>query len=314
MRWCHPHKFSIIENKCEVKQEAKAVTGRFDFKQHRKRCDADMDRKYVSVILPTYNRARSIRGSMESILRQTYPHWELLVIDDGSTDHTEEIVSEIAGLDPRVHYHGQSQNRGVAAARNEGIRQARYEYIAFQDSDDIWKEDKLERQMRVFDEQPQVGMVYCAYEGTRQDGVTVQVPDRFIEIKNLQGNLYRQLLQQNVIGGPTAVIRRECLDNVGGFDETLTCLEDWELFLRIAQRYEIGYAEGPLLAADIHEGGVSSRVGGYFQARCMMVVQHRAALLEYGIFQQTVEQILMTAKDAGVLEKVAQMMQNMLAG
>lgn len=272
-----------------------------------------MNKKYVSVILPTYNRAHSIRRSIESILRQTYPHWELLVIDDGSTDHTEEIVAEVAVSDSRVHYYRQPQNRGVAAARNEGIRQARYGYIAFQDSDDIWKEDKLKKQMGIFDEQSQIGMVYCAYEGTRQDGITVQVPDGSIEIENLQGNLYWQLLQRNVIGGPTAVINKGCLDKVGGFDETLTCLEDWELFLRIAQMYEIGYVAESLLVVDIHADGVSSRVGGYFQARCKMIVQHKAALLEYGLFQQTVEQMLVMAKEAGVLGQVAQMLQSMLA-
>ena len=273
-----------------------------------------MDEKNVSIILPTYNRAHSIRKSMESILRQTYPHWELLVIDDGSTDHTEEIVAEIAASDARVHYYRQPRNQGVAAARNEGIRQARYAYIAFQDSDDIWKEDKLEKQMQVFGERPQVGMVYCAYEGVRQDGVTVRVPDSSVASENLQGNLYRQLLQRNVIGGPTAVIRKECVEQVGAFDEALTCLEDWELFLRIAKLYEIGYVKEPLLNADIHEGGVSSRVGGYFQARCMMIVRHKAALLKYGIFQQTVEQMLVMAKDAGVLGQVAQMLQSILAG
>ena len=273
-----------------------------------------MNRKNVSIVLPTYNRAHSISRSIESILQQTYPHWELLVIDDGSADNTEEIVADIAMSDSRVHYYRQPQNRGVAAARNEGIRQAQYKYIAFQDSDDIWQDDKLEKQMRVFDDQPQVGMVYCAYEGKRQDGSMLQVPDGSIATENLQGNLYKQLLQKNVIGGPTVVIRKECLCNVGVFDETLTCLEDWELFLRIAKEYEIGYVKDSLLVADIREGGVSSRVGGYFQARCIMVIRHKTALLEYGMFQQTVEQILMMAKEAGVLEQVAKMMQSMLAG
>lgn len=272
------------------------------------------DLRYVSIILPTYNRAHSIRRSIESILRQTYSHWELLVIDDGSADHTEEIVAEIAALDSRVRYYRQPQNRGVAAARNEGIRQARYEYIAFQDSDDVWKEDKLEKQMRVFDEQPRVGMVYCAFEGEKRDGTRICIPEKSMGIENVQGNLYRLLLQRNVIDAPTVVIHRECLNRVGGFDETLTCLEDWELFLRIAREYEIGCVIEPLLISDIHNSGVSSRVGGYFQTRCMMIVQHKAALLEYGIFQQTVEQMLMMAKDAGVLEHVARMLQSMLAG
>lgn len=277
------------------------------------RRDADLDEKYVSIILPTYNRAHSIVKSIESILHQTYPYLELLVIDDGSSDHTEEIVTEIAASDSRVCYYKQPQNRGVAAARNEGIRQAQYGYIAFQDSDDVWKEDKLEKQMRVFDDQPKIGMVYCPFEGEKQDGTKVRIPSSSMGIENLQGNMYRLLMQRNVIDAPTVVIRKECLDKVGGFDETLTCLEDWELFLRIAKEYEIGYAADTFLISDIHNSGVSSRVGGYFQARCMMIVKHKTALLEYGIFQQTVEQILMMAKEAGALEQVARMMQSMLA-
>ena len=273
-----------------------------------------MDEKYVSIILPTYNREHSISRSVESILRQTYPHLELLVIDDASEDRTEEIVADFAASDERVHYFRQPHNSGVAAARNEGIRRAKYAYVAFQDSDDIWGADKLEKQMRVFEHRPDVGMVYCAFEGTKQDGTTVRIPDRSMPEENLQGNLYKLLLQRNVIDAPTVVIRKECLDKVGGFDETLTCLEDWELFLRIAKEYEIGYAADALLISDIHNSGVSSRVGGYFQARCAMIVNHKAALLEYGIFQQTVEQMLMTAKDAGVLEPAAQMLQSMLAG
>lgn len=271
-----------------------------------------MDLRYVSIILPTYNRAHSIRRSIESILRQTYPHWELLVIDDGSADHTAEIMAEIVSSDSRVHYYRQPHNRGAAAARNEGIRQAQYEFVAFQDSDDIWKDDKLEKQMKVFEDQPRVGMVYCAFEGEKQDGTRVRIPESSISVEDLQGNMYGLLLQRNVIDAPTVVIRKECLDRAGGFDETLTCLEDWELFLRIAREYEIGYAADTFLISDIHNSGVSSRVGGYFQARCMMVVQHKAALLEFGIFQQTVEQILMMAQDAGVMDQVAQMLQSML--
>lgn len=273
-----------------------------------------MDDKYVSIILPTYNREHSIGRSIESILRQTYPYWELLVIDDASEDRTEEIVVDIAVSDERVHYYRQPRNSGVAAARNEGIRLAKYVYVAFQDSDDIWEEDKLEKQMLVFERQPGVGMVYCAFEGTKQDGTTVRIPSRSMPEEDLQGDLYKLLLQRNFIGAPTAVIRKECLDKVGGFDETLSCLEDWELFIRIAKEYEIGYAADTFLLADLHNSGVSSRVGGYFQARCAMIVKHKEALLEYGIFQQTVEQMLMTAKDAGVLEQAAQMLQSMLAG
>lgn len=277
-----------------------------------------MVEKYVSIVLPTYNRAYSILKSIESVLQQTYQYWELLVIDDGSTDNTREIVAAIVASDARVHYYRQPSNKGVAAARNEGIRQAKYEYIAFQDSDDIWKENKLEKQMKLFEDKPEIGMVYCSYEGVKADGTKVMIPDLSVGIHNLQGWMYSRLLIGNVIGGPTAVVRKACLEEcqIQGqfFDENLTCLEDWELFLRVAKKFEMGFVAEPLLIADIHEGGVSSRVGGYFHAKCVMVARHKEAMLEYGIFNQVVEQIFVMAKQAGILEQVMKMLEHCLGG
>lgn len=268
----------------------------------------------VSIILPTYNRAHCIGTAVESIISQTYPAWELLVIDDGSTDDTEEIIAGYTAADERVRYCRQPQNRGVSAARNEGIRQAGYHYIAFQDSDDVWHPDKLEKQMRIFAERPETGLVYCAIRGTRRDGSPVRIPDAALDREVLQGNLYGLLLQGNVIDCPAAVIRRTYVEKCGGFDETLTCLEDWELFLRIAAEYEIGYVDEALVDSDIHNEGVSSHAGGYFEARCRMIALHRKALLEYGLFDGVVERMFLTAKSAGVLEQVAKMLQSLLAG
>lgn len=277
-----------------------------------------MVEKYVSIVLPTYNRAYSILKSIESVLQQTYQYWELLVIDDGSTDNTREIVAAIVASDARVHYYRQPSNKGVAAARNEGIRQAKYEYIAFQDSDDIWKENKLEKQMKLFEDKPEIGMVYCSYEGVKADGTKVMIPDLSVGVHNLQGWMYSSLLVGNVIGGPTAVVRKDCLEEcrIQGqfFDENLTCLEDWELFLRIARKFELGFVAEPLLIADIHDGGVSSRVGGYFHAKCVMIARHKEALLEYGIFNQVVEQMFVMAKQAGILEQVMKMLEHCLGG
>lgn len=266
----------------------------------------------VSIILPTYNRAYCIQRAVDSVRCQTWPEWELIVVDDGSSDGTEEIIAGYAAPDDRIHYHRQPNNRGVSAARNEGIRQARYEYIAFQDSDDVWHADKLEKQMRVFTENPGIGLVYCAMQGTGQDGSVIRIPDAAMDERLLRGNLYGLLLQGNVIDAPTAVIRKSCVEKCGGFDETLSCLEDWELFLRIAGKYEIGYVDESLVDSDIHNEGVSSRVGGYFEARCRMIAMHRKALLEYGLFDRVVERLFLMAKEAGVLEQVSKILQNML--
>lgn len=266
----------------------------------------------VSIVLPTYNRSYCIRRAVESVLCQTWRDWELIVVDDGSTDGTEEIIAGCMASDNRVRYHRQPQNRGVSAARNAGIRQARYEYIAFQDSDDVWRADKLEKQMRLFAERPEVGLVYCAIQGTRQDGSSIRIPAADMDSGLLQGNLYGFLLQGNVIDCPTAVMRRACTEQCGGFDESLSCLEDWELFLRIAGAYEIGYVDEVLVDSAVHNEGVSSHAGGYFEARCRMIAGHRKALLDYGLFDRVAERLLMQAKEAGVLEQVAKMFQAML--
>lgn len=267
----------------------------------------------VSIILPTYNRAYCIERSIDSVLRQTYQEFELWIIDDASIDGTEELVDKFVKADNRVRYFRQPTNRGVAAARNEGIRRSQCFCVAFQDSDDVWKADKLEKQMRVLEEQPDVGLVYCTFEGRKKDGTLIHVPDDSMERSALQGDMYRLLLQGNVIDAPTAVVRRKCLEQCGLFDEELICLEDWELFLRIAKDWKIGYVDEALLLSDIHEGGVSSRVGGYFQARCRMIAAHRAALVEYGLFDQVVRQVLSMAKNVGALEQVTEMMERALS-
>ena len=112
----------------------------------------------VSIIIPTYNRANVIKRAIDSVLRQTYDSYEVVVVDDGSTDETESVIAGIQ--DARIRYIALKENQGVAHARNIGIREARYDYIAFLDSDDEWLLDKLELQMRLFQNSTEdIGMV-----------------------------------------------------------------------------------------------------------------------------------------------------------
>ena len=267
----------------------------------------EKEKEKVSIIIPTYNRAYCIERSIKSVLEQTYQEFELLIVDDGSSDNTQDVVNSIE--DERIRYVPMPENKGVAAARNEGIRQAAYEYIAFQDSDDVWKPDKLEKQMQVLCENLWAGMVYCAYEGHREDGNMVIVPDEQMPLYDKQGDIYHKLLCRNTIGAPTVLVRKECFLRAGLFCENMTCLEDWELFVRIAKDYEIVFMEEPLLIVHVKDGGVSSNVAGYFEARCYMIAQHREALLQSGLFNKVVEDVLLMAKDAGVLEAVNKLLQ-----
>lgn len=261
----------------------------------------------VSVIIPTYNRKNVIENSIQSVLNQTYPDFELLIIDDGSTDDTKELIDEIK--DPRLRYIRLPENKGVAAARNVGIAEAKYDYIAFQDSDDLWMETKLEKQMKVISENPDIGLVYCPYECRKANGQLLTVPDDSIPLQEKQGNIYRYMLLRNTIGTPTALLRKECLMKTGGFCEGLTCLEDWELFLRFTQCYDVAFLTEALVFANLSTDGVSHNISGYYEARCHMLTTHKEALLQYGIFSDVTREILESAERLGILPQVSGMLQ-----
>lgn len=261
----------------------------------------------VTIIIPTYNRAAVLEDSIQSVLNQTYTEYELLIIDDGSTDNTETVISRIH--DNRLRYIKMPENRGVAAARNEGIRQAKYSYIAFQDSDDYWKKEKLEKQMAYLAGKPEIALLYCPYECRKADGSIINVPDSNIPLSEKQGNIYKYMLRRNTIGTPGVLLRRECLDKTGLFCEDLTCLEDWELFLRISKYYEIGFQDEPLIKVNLSTDGVSHNISGYYAARCYMAAKHKDALLQYGIFSDVTKDILESAEKLGILSQVSQILQ-----
>ena len=198
----------------------------------------------VSVVLPSFNRAGTLGRAIHSVLTQTYGRFELLVVDDGSTDATESIVKGFA--DARVRYLRQDGNQGVAAARNRGMREALGELIAFLDSDDAWTPRKLERQVALLRSAPaQVGLVYCGVEVRDASGV------RSINLPAQRGYLFRTLLAGNVVHGCSGVVmRRTVFDLIGGFDETLTAIEDYDYWLRAAQFFAFDYVEEPLLVYD----------------------------------------------------------------
>jgi len=205
--------------------------------------------KKVSVIIPTYNRETFIQKALESVFAQTYQDFEIIVMDDGSTDATRDIVS---GLDKRVRYFYQ-ENKGIAGARNAGIMKSGGEFVAFLDSDDYWMPDKLERQIRLFNEHPEYGMVASCCASVRLDGS--------FRKKNRPGRsgwILRDLFTKNFIRTSSAVIRRESLDKTGLFDENLTECEEYDLWLRIAARYPVGFINESLAVYVDNPAGVST--------------------------------------------------------
>lgn len=199
----------------------------------------------ISVILPTYNRAKFLERSIASLLNQTYQDFEIIIVDDASIDSTSEIVERLSN--PKISYIRHSENKGAAAARNTGIRNANGKYIGFQDSDDEWLPNKLSKQMDVFENSTnRVGVVYCGTWLIRKNKKKyIMLPNR----KIYEGDIYSNLFRINFVDTPASVVRKECFEKAGLFDESLegACCEDWELWLRISKSYEFRYINEPLL-------------------------------------------------------------------
>jgi cellulose synthase/poly-beta-1,6-N-acetylglucosamine synthase-like glycosyltransferase len=184
----------------------------------------------VSVVIPVQNRPVVVRHAIDSVLAQTCQDFEIIVVDDGSTDNTAAAVEAID--DPRIVLVKHERNRGASSARNSGIWAGRAPFVAFLDSDDEWFPTRLEKMLQVFESSSdRVGMVYTGAERILDDGT------RLKEIPTERNDLDRMLLIDNVIGGTSvAMVRRSVLDAIGGFDETLRYTEERDLWLRIAER------------------------------------------------------------------------------
>lgn len=263
----------------------------------------------VSVIIPTYNRADTIERAVRSVLAQTYTNLEVIVVDDGSSDHTEDVVKRIE--DERVRFYRLPSNGGVGHARNEGVKLAGTELIAFHDSDDVWRPEKLEKQMAYWEKYPEFGMIYCPYLFHRLDGSEMKIPDP-AKSEKLEGDIFYSLLVRNSIGAPTVLMRKKCFVACGGFDESLKCLEDWEFALRFAHDFQIGYMDEIQVDAYRTPGSVSSEAGGFFETRCRMIAVYQKELVRADLFDEAVSDLFRQAESCDVLDKVKKMLLLML--
>ena len=225
----------------------------------------------VSVIIATYNRAGFVVQAVESVLSQTYAHIETIVVDDGSTDNTREVLRK---YQDKIHYYYQERSER-SRARNEGFKRSKGAYIAFLDSDDLWLPTKIERQVQVLNEKSDVGLVYARVEFIDTDGnpcdgnLSWDEPEREV--------LYEDLMTHNIVTGTTssAMIRRTCLERVGLFAESMNTCEDLDLYRRIARYYQFHQIDLPLVKFRVHGGNT----------------QHNASSMARG-WEITIEKIL----------------------
>lgn len=208
----------------------------------------------VSVVIPTYNAAAMVEEAIRSVLAQTYGDLEIIVIDDGSTDNTEEVMRRFG---EQVRYFKQ-ENQGVSAARNFGIKQARGEYIAFLDSDDLWLPEKLAEEVPWLERDPQLGLVYCDWAVI--SGQEVLHASYLESLPGSSGYVFDELVQSGFILTSGVVVRRACLDDVGDFDKSLAIAQDYDLWLRISYTWKVQLVAKGLFTKRNLDGSLSSNL------------------------------------------------------
>jgi glycosyltransferase involved in cell wall biosynthesis len=235
-----------------------------------------MNDGFVSVVVPTYNRAYCICRTIDSVREQTHHHWELLIVDDGSTDGTAALIASTYGDDPRIRYLYQ-RSAGVSAARNAGIRESKGDFVALLDSDDVWKPWKLEAQLACFRAIPAIGMVWTNFEAVNKAGTvvnpryltTMYEAYRFFQpfeklfgnscalssltgsVNSLEpgarvysGNIYPQMLRGNLVHTSTVMLSRERIAKVKEFDESLYLSgEDYDFHFRTCKWGDVCFVD-----------------------------------------------------------------------
>lgn len=218
----------------------------------------------VSVIIPTYNRAYTIQRSIESVLNQSFKDFELIIVDDGSSDNTEEIVNGIK--DSRIRYIKQS-NAGAAAARNTGVCNAKYDYIAFQDSDDYWYPDKLRKQVEAL-KNNKADVVFCKLRRINYGDGNDILPDIG------QGFVtFDKLLRQPMISTQTLFGKKEVFVNYP-FDEDLQALEDYAFSFAAARQYTFYHIADVLVDLYLQENSLTADMKKYYQSSCTIMEKY----------------------------------------
>lgn len=226
----------------------------------------------ISVIIPVYNGAATLRSTVESVLAQTFSDFELLIIDDGSRDRTAEVAQAIA--DPRIQVHRYA-NAGVSPSRNRGAARSRGRYLSFIDADDWWTPDKLAAQYHALEAHPAAAVAFSWVDCVDGDR-------RFLRrggYQVLNGQVYeRLLLVDGIESGSNVMIRRDAYCAVGGFDETLTHSEDWDLWIRLAKHYDYVTVPRPQILYR-QAGGTASANVWKMEAASRQIIDREAATL-----------------------------------
>jgi len=242
----------------------------------------------VSVIVPTHNRAHLVAEAVDSVLAQTFGNLEVIVIDDGSTDNTLEVLQTFS--DSRIRVIRQN-NLGISGARNTGIRAARGKYIAFLDSDDIWLPELLATEVPVLEERPEIDIVYAKAQA--MDAAGNPKPQTLGTTERFPGEYLRSMLYGFFGCLPTTILRRECFDSVGLFDESLKGRVDWDMFLRMSQYHRFRFINRVLARYRFHEGRTTGPKSPVFRE----VTQNHITVLDTFFAQPELSEDILSFKN-----------------
>jgi len=202
----------------------------------------------ISVVIPAYQSAATIKNAISSVLAQTFTDFEIVVVNDGSQDETNSIVAGIP--DERVRLLNHPTNKGAAAARNTGIRAAQAELVAFLDSDDVWLPEKLSEQVVLMENHPDYGGSVTGFRYETEEGTSIEIPHK-------PDSWLREFLRGCAVApGTTLIVRRICYDSVGYYDESMPRHEDFDWLLRFVQKFDLGVV--PLPLATVYRSGQPS--------------------------------------------------------
>jgi glycosyltransferase involved in cell wall biosynthesis len=226
----------------------------------------------IDIVIPTFNRAHTIARAIDSVLSQSYEQWKLWIIDDGSTDQTEEVVGPYVEAQPhRVSYH-KLENRGVSAARNYGVAQGIADWVAFLDSDDEWLAHKLKSQVEFLQENHSVPLIHG-------EEIWIRRGRRVNPMKKHQkagGDIFERCLKLCLISPSAAMMKRSTFENWGGFREDFVVCEDYDLWLKVTHESPVGFIERPLIVKyGGHEDQLSSRFHSmdYYRVKSMYSIR-----------------------------------------
>lgn len=229
----------------------------------------------ISIIIPTYNRASSISKSVRSVLAQTYKNIEVIVVDDGSTDNTKQLIENIC--DYRLKYINLDTNAGACNARNKGIEMAKGDYIAFQDSDDVWKIDKLEKQIYAL-KKNNVDLVFCAYEkiNEKKQIILPQLKEGYVSRK--------ELLRQSIVSTQTLLGKKKCFEKVK-FDESMPRLQDYDITIRLSKEFKFYFVQEALVEMNVGNDSISNNPKKLLYAEQCIMNKYKDELNEYKSFK-----------------------------